>query len=143
MQIQSETYAIVSHLAFEISIDSSLARSLGTLPEGSGNSFARSLKYLVQTSERKMAERMAKARFTHPIQQMLLDIVALGLSGHPVHQKLLQLESELYVLDRDAIERHQKLLPYRSLLPIFGLVVPGYLILLFGSIFAFMRAEGF
>ena len=142
MKTSSNAFSIISGLTFSMSEGLSVAASIAKLGEESASNFQTALKSLVKASDREAQLRIAKEKYRHPHQQIILEMVLLGLDGHPIFEKLKELENQIVLQDSQFLDRHHKTLPYKAMLPIFVLVVPGYFILLFGFLYAYLKERG-
>jgi hypothetical protein len=78
---------------------------------------------------------------TNIYRQSLFQTLSLGLSGHPIHQTLVDLESEWEAATKDDIERHLQRLPVLVLMPLLFLQFPAFMMLLLGPIFQELLAR--
>jgi len=68
----------------------------------------------------------------HPCRRSLLILLEKGLKGLPILPHLIELESEIVKSCEDEIEAQIQKLPILLMIPIFLLMFPAYLLLLFG-----------
>lgn len=68
------------------------------------------------------------------LRRASLEILLLGLSGHPVQQQLDRLIDEVKRASEQEIKRHVESLPLRALLPLLLLQFPAFLLLVFGPL---------
>lgn len=67
-------------------------------------------------------------------RQALVSILAAGLSGESVFERLIELENEMYQASLNEIEEKLRVLPIKMLVPLLLLQFPAFLLLLFGPI---------
>ena len=67
-----------------------------------------------------------------PYRRVLLEVFELGLGGHPILKRLEELEDEISKACQAEIEEHLTRLPFLSLLPLFFLQLPSFLLLMLG-----------
>jgi hypothetical protein len=143
MQSSSEVYRIISHINMGLSEGHSISTCLLNEFERRSSVFWLGLQSLNRAVNRDLSVKGLKDRFNHPHQQVLIELVYSGLLGQPVYEKLKDLEALIYSRDIAHIDKHQKLLPYKVMLPVFLLIVPGYFLLLFSFLFNFVSTKGF
>ncbi len=65
-------------------------------------------------------------------RQIVLDMLHLGLQGHPILEEVKKMETELLQACNEQIEKELQTLPFVAMIPIMLCQFPAYLILLFG-----------
>ena len=143
MQFSSQTYKILCNLSHQLSQGFSVQQALKSNQSVYFGELWIALQSLVGSQNLDDRVRSLKQRFRHPHQQLLIELVQLGLIGHPIFEKIKELEKSIYVKDINVLDEHHKKLPYKIMLPVFLLIVPGYLTLMFGFLFKYVQIKGF
>lgn len=69
-----------------------------------------------------------------PLQRHVIETLEDGLLGKSIHFRLSHIEEEMRQVTRDQLERHLQRLPILLLVPLVGLIFPGFLMLLLGPV---------
>ncbi len=75
-----------------------------------------------------------KGSIKNPYQRAMFDLIEAGLAGLPIYDRMDQLKVEIELQIDNEIELKLQSLPVKCMLPVMFLMVPSYLVLLFGPI---------
>lgn len=92
------------------------------------------LKEWLSHHEQSDGECRADQLFANNHIQIFLGIMADGLMGHSIFERLKSLEEELIEVCKDAFQRELDRLPYILMVPLLLFMFPAYLLLLLGPI---------
>lgn len=74
-------------------------------------------------------------------RRTLLEIIETGLKGHPIYQRLNELEIELIQACEDELQKHIDLLPFQILIPLLLFQFPAFLLLILGPLMTSLVQE--
>ncbi|MCB0421499.1 MAG: hypothetical protein KDD61_10920 [Bdellovibrionales bacterium] len=96
--------------------------------------FTKSLMHIVSCDRLGETVESFICNIPSPSDRAALELTSLGLSGESVLFHFKELQEEVDWLCDQSIEEHLRLLPLKTSLPVLLLLVPAFLLLLFGPL---------
>ena len=105
-------------------------------------------EYIKETADCKFAQKIENWLFqfesqSQPLlsefqtlhQKMLIEVLTRGLEGDEILQSLSILEEEMLEFSHLELDKQLKILPLKTMIPLFFLQLPAFLLLFFGPVF--------
>ena len=89
--------------------------------------------WLIQYDQGIETEKLLE-KIASPSLRQLLELLEIGLQGHPIYPHLCELEKEIHFACQNQIEKDLAALPFKALVPLLLFMFPAYLLMLFGPL---------
>ncbi len=125
---------LLLHLIQDLKNGRSLRGSINNLNRNDESLFFSEIKDLMFRVDQGLEVDAMLSQQASAYRKALMELVIMGLAGHPILVALEDLKPGLEQACLDEIDDHIKKLPFKLLLPMMIFLIPAYLLLIFGPI---------
>lgn len=120
----------------------SIRHELKTYTEIEKNEFARSLaRWLFLFDQGREERHLILDELKSDYRQALVETIEMGLSGFPILDRLQELDREIALASELELDQFIATLPFKLMIPVFGLILPALMIILLAPLLQTLLKE--